>query len=234
MGTETIALVGAVGGAGTTRLTLECGTALAGDGRDVAVLDAAYGSQGLADRLEGRVDPDMTTVCVDDRPVEAGLIDRPADGAGRLAVCPARAPFERIADAKAPAAAERFATKAAAAARQFDHVLLDTPPVAANQAVAAVDAADRAVLVCDAARAAAGLPRARDRLADIGVGSTAAVVTRTDGHPGADATLPEFDAETPAVSRSAAAHGAVADLLSSVADIDLEPAREGLRDRLPL
>lgn len=49
----TIALVGATGGAGTTRLSLELAAALATDGRDVAVLDAAFATQGLSDYVSG-------------------------------------------------------------------------------------------------------------------------------------------------------------------------------------
>lgn len=70
--TKTCAFVGAAGGAGTTRLTLECAALLAREGRDVVVLDAAYGTQGLADRIPGRVDPDMTALCLDDRPLAGG------------------------------------------------------------------------------------------------------------------------------------------------------------------
>lgn len=181
MPTDTLALVGAAGGAGTTRLTLECATLLARDGRDVAVLDAAYATQGLADHTPGRIDPDMTALCLEDHPLETGLVDRTLEGAGRLAVCPARAPFERLARAKMPAAAETFADHVESAARAFDHVLVDVPPVAANQAVAAATATDAAVLVGDAARAAAVLPRARDRLLDLDVEPTTSA---------ADCTLP--------------------------------------------
>jgi len=138
---ESCALVGAAGGVGTTRLSLECAAAVAGAGRDIAVLDAAYGTQGLADHVPGRIDPDMTALCVDDAPLGDGLVDLDVAGAGRLSVCPARAPFERLARAKAPTAAEAFADRIAEATRAFDAVLVDVPPVAANQAVAAVSAA---------------------------------------------------------------------------------------------
>mgnify|MGYP006305158561 CR=1 FL=1 len=40
--TQTCALVGAAGGAGTTRLAVEMGATLTRTGRDVAVVDAAY------------------------------------------------------------------------------------------------------------------------------------------------------------------------------------------------
>lgn len=71
----TIALVGATGGAGTTRLSLELAAALATDGRDVAVLDAAFATQGLSDYVSGTLDPDATALVTDaaDVPLESGL-----------------------------------------------------------------------------------------------------------------------------------------------------------------
>ncbi|PSQ57111.1 hypothetical protein BRD18_07905 [Halobacteriales archaeon SW_7_71_33] len=58
-GTETeaagvAALVGAAGGAGTTRLTVETGALLARGGERVAVFDAAFDTQGMVDHVEGR------------------------------------------------------------------------------------------------------------------------------------------------------------------------------------
>ncbi|MFC6960705.1 hypothetical protein ACFQJ8_01130 [Halocatena marina] len=48
---RSIAVLGAVGGAGTTRTCLEFGSILARDGRSVAILDAAYATQGLSDHI---------------------------------------------------------------------------------------------------------------------------------------------------------------------------------------
>lgn len=260
MTTQTAAFVGATGGAGTTRTTLECATLLARDGRDVAVLDAAYGSQGLADRTPGRLETDITRLCLDDDPLATGLVDLEHGGAGRLAVCPARAPFERLARAKTPEAAGALGDRIAEAGRAFDHGLVDTPPIAANQAVAAATTAERVAIVADADRAAAAVPRTRDRLADVGTGADATVVTRTTDHPDADATVPVLADDYPAVGRPDADDGsvaarlgdaaasagvgaprgsggavtdAVADVLAATLDVDIErePA-EGLRSRL--
>ena len=230
---DTLAFVGAAGGAGTTRLALETGTLLAREGRDVALLDAAYATQGLADHTPGRIDPDMTALCVDDRPLAAGLIDRDLQGAGRLSVCPARAPFERLARAKTPEAAERFGDHVAAAARGFDHVIVDVPPVGANQAVAAVTAVEAAAVVADAGRAGDVLPRTRDRLLDLGVEPTATVVTGTADHPDADAALPTLEADPPAVAASAAAREHVADMLAAALEFEVDTEEErGLREKL--
>lgn len=63
---EIAALVGATGGAGTTRLAVEVGVALAAAGRDVLVVDAALATQGLSRYVDGRLEPDLTTVLVQD------------------------------------------------------------------------------------------------------------------------------------------------------------------------
>lgn len=166
---RTLALVGAVGGAGTTRTALECAAALARDDRTVAVLDAAYATQGLSDAVPGRIDPDMTELCLDsERPLAQGLLnlDLPVDG--RVAVAPAHAPFERLARANAPEAAQALAERVSEAAAHFDHVIVDVPPVATNPAVAAVHAVDRVAIVApDTEHGADGRRRQRDVLRDI-------------------------------------------------------------------
>ena len=168
MNATTTALVGATGGAGTTRLCVEFAALLARDGEDVCVLDAAYGTQGLAQYVTGRIDPDVTALCTEERPLEDGLADPFFDAPGRVAFCPAFAPFERVARAKTPDAAREFERLAGEASERFDHVLLDVPPVAANQSVAAATTADRRVLVTpDTRRGADALPRMAGRLRDV-------------------------------------------------------------------
>lgn len=233
MTSDSLALVGAAGGTGTTRLTLECATLLARDGRDVAVLDAAYGTQGLADHTTGRIEPDMTSACLEDVPIRDALVDRDIEAAGRLAVCPARAPFERLARAKTPEAAEAFERRLDEATRVVDHVIVDTPPVAANQAVAAVNAADRVAVVCDAGRAADAVPRMRDRLEDVDTPADTTVVTRTTDHPDADATVPDFEADLPAVMAGSTAREAIAEVVETAMSVTVEPDESGgLRETL--
>jgi MinD-like ATPase involved in chromosome partitioning or flagellar assembly len=193
MDATTAALVGATGGAGTTRLAVETATLLADGGAEVVVLDAAYATQGLGDYLDGALDPDVTALVTDaaDEPLSAGLVDLDADVAGRVACCPAAAPFERVARAKTADAAQRFAERVAAAAESFDAVVVDVPPVATNQAVAAVDAADAVALVAPGTtRGADAVGRGRARLADVGAAADAVVATRGDLSV-ADATVPE-------------------------------------------
>jgi MinD-like ATPase involved in chromosome partitioning or flagellar assembly len=199
---STVTLVGATGGAGATRLAVELGATLARDGREVAVLDAAFATEGLARHLSGRIDPDVTELLADDRPLADGLREHPAtaDLAGRLELCPARGPFERLARAKTADAARRFEELLAEAAETFDHVLVDAPPVAANQAVAAVTSAERVAVVAPASeRGVDAVQRTRGRVADVGASVDAVVGNRADtDHPlrSADAAVPVSDATT--------------------------------------
>jgi len=200
MGTQTLALVGAAGGAGTTRLAVECGATLARAGREVAVLDAAFATQGLADYVPERIDADVTALATGEVQLEAALYDCPVDAPGRLALAPARAPFERLARAKTAGAAERFEKQIAAAALAHDAVIVDTPPLAANQAVAAVGAAERvAVVTPDTPRGGDALARTRGRLADVGADLDAVVAN----FAGAEAVVREADARVPESSTTA-------------------------------
>jgi cellulose biosynthesis protein BcsQ len=241
-----LAVVGATGGAGTTRLTVESAATLAGEGLDVAVLDAAYATQGLAGCLSGRIDPDVTRCCAEEEPLEEGLLTLPLDTPGRVVCLPAYAPFERIARAKTPAAADRFETLIAEAADRFDAVLIDTPPVAANQAVAAVSAADCVALVTpDSQRGASALPRAADRLRDIGVVPDCEVANAGAGAgtggtvDRAAITVPESGvrapADTPVCPTDGPFGSAIADLLSAALDLSVEVEETGgLSDYVPL
>jgi len=195
MGVPTLAFVGCTGGAGTTRLTVETAATLARGGRSVAVFDAAFSTQGLATYVDGRLDADVTAVAVGDVPVDDALFELDIDADGRVALCPAHAPFTRLARAKSTAAAERFESVVGTAAERFDHVLLDVPPIAANQAVAAVNVADTVAVVAPATtRGAEGAQRCHERLAD--VGSAASLVVSTRGElETADIAVPAADAD---------------------------------------
>jgi septum site-determining protein MinD len=232
---ETVAFVGAAGGAGTSRLTLACAELLARDGRDTVVLDAAYGTQGLADRIEGEITPDMTELCLKDAPLESGLIDQQIDGGGRLSVCPARAPFSRLAEAKTPEAAERFETRIGEATRRFKHVLIDTPPIAANQATAAATSAETVALVCDGIRAETAVPRMADRLHDIGIESSTTVVTRMSEHLEADVCVPTLGTEPPVIGDDwTTGHDAIANVLETVTGTSIEREQsDGVLGSLP-
>lgn len=248
MAATTAALVGAAGGAGTTRTCLELASALAAAGDDVAVLDAAYATQGLARHLPGRLDPDATELVTDeeDRPLSDGLVEYEPDTdraaldteslpeAGRIACLPARAPFERLARAKTPEAAQELERRIDEAATQFDHVLVDTPPIGSNPAVAAVTAAERVAVVTPASeRGVDAAQMIRGRLQDVGTGADAAVAVDRTGETAfpdadADAVLPQFSAAAPAGLETDAGVEALAGVAEAVLERTLDlPASDG-------
>jgi len=170
----TAALVGATGGAGTTRLCVEAAATLARDGRAVAILDAAFATQGIEQYVGGHVERDVTRLVRDGDddadPREHGLAV-PTDAPGEVRAWPAYAAFEGIARAKATDAARRFEDLLGTLAGTADHVLVDVPPVASNQAVAAVTTAERVGLVAPASdRGIDARQRLRGRLTDVGAG----------------------------------------------------------------
>jgi len=199
MSARTVAFVGAAGGVGTTRLTVECGATLARTGRDVTVVETAFATQGLAAYVDGQVGADATALATGEADLAETLYD-PYDLPGRLSLCPARAPFERVARAQTAAAARRLERQLAAAALSHDVALVDTPPVSGNQALAAVDAADRLVVVVpDDPRGPGALARMQERLRDVGASADAVLATRVTGDAvtDADVAVPESDVTDP-------------------------------------
>lgn len=236
--TAHVAFVGTAGGVGTTRTVVETAAALARDDRRVHVLDAAYATQGLSAYVDGRIDPDVTAVCLGEGSLPAASHRLGFDTTGEVVVTPARAPFERVARAKATEPARRLGDLCAEAAASADHVLVDVPPVAANQHVAAVRAADRIVAV---ARADGGdaLRRTVDTLADLDTGvdavvSTGGELTAADAaHP--PAPTPDESPTAVGDDRDAAAVLAATETVLET-ELDVEPPEAGplnrLRDRL--
>jgi len=231
----TAAVTKATGGAGATRTSLELGATLARAGHDVAVLDVDFATQGLTAHVPGRLEQDLTAVLSEAASLREALVELdlgeeidPTDG--RLAVCPARAPFERLARAKSPGAAQGFEELLAGAAERFDAVLVDTPPVATNPAISAVTAADRVAAVTPGTeRGVDALQRLRERLEDVGAAPGIAIANRADGdHPvdAADAALPTHAVEesaVPSVTDPDPAYApAVAEAASVLFDVDLE------------
>ena len=248
MPVTTVAFVGATGGAGTTRSCLELATVLAAAGDDVAVIDAAYDTQGLARHLPGRLDPDATALTTDavDEPLAAGLVDYDPDPdraaldredlpePGRVACLPARAPFERLARAKTPEAAQALERRIDGAAREFDRVLIDTPPLGSNPAVAAVTTAERVAVVTPATeRGVDAAQMARGRLQDVGTSADAVVATDRTGTADVPATdaevvIPELAPAAPAALETEAAVDAFTGVADAVLDRELDlPLADG-------
>lgn len=218
MHATTLALVGATGGAGTTRTAVELAALGARDGRDVAVIDAAFTTQGLSEHVTGRIGTDLTTLVTDETgaslsaaayPIDVGT-DGPTDLPGRADAIPARAPFERVARAKTAEAAQKLERRIDEAATVYDAVIVDTAPVGSNEAVAAVTTADRVAAVRPATtHGRDALQRLRGRIADVGgsVDGSLAVAHGTDaGSDAPDSASTEADADT---------HGDVAVVLPS-------------------
>lgn len=234
-----VAFAGVAGGAGTTRTTIEVAAALAADDRDVAVVDAAFGTQGLADYVSGRIDPDITTLITDaaEADLSAGLypFDPGREIPGRVDVCPAHAPFERIARAKSTAAAQRLESRISAAAGGFDHVLVDVPPIASNHAVAAVHAADTVAAVAPAGRRGAeAVQQCHERLSDVGVDASLVVSIRGELET-ADMAVPATDATGVGAAPACFGDGAfaagidrVAAAVTERAVVDADPDGDGL------
>jgi MinD-like ATPase involved in chromosome partitioning or flagellar assembly len=240
------ALVGATGGAGTTRLTLETAGLLAREGDTVAVFDAAFATQGLGDALAESLDPDLTSVLTEQATLAEAAVDLSVPGVdagadddetpvepGTVTCYPTAAPFTRLAEAKTAAAARRFETLLSDVADEVDYVLCDTPPVAANQSVSAVSAVDRVGVVAPATtRGADDVARTEARLADLGVESDL-VVANEGVTPGtvpetvdADVTVPAAEtttlADAPSVLTDAATlRPAVADLAERLLDAEV-------------
>jgi len=237
--TETLAFVGVAGGVGTTRTVVETAATLARGGKTVAVVDAAFDTQGLSTYVEGTLDPDCTAVAVEEAGFSEALVEVWPELDGTVALCPAYAPFERLARAKTPDAAQRFETCLDHAASQYEHVLVDVPPIAANQAIAAVRRADQRVLVAPATRRGNDhLPRMRGRLVDIGCDADTVVATFADEQTALtepDYELPtgERDVVTPtAVDPDTTFAPAVETMAEGLCDcsLDLEFPDEGLFD----
>ncbi|EMA65709.1 cell division inhibitor [Halorubrum aidingense JCM 13560] len=204
MHATTLALVGATGGAGTTRTAVELAALGARDGRDVAVVDAAFTTQGLSEYVTGRIGTDLTTLLTDETGASLSTATYPVVGGddavelpGRLDAIPARAPFERLARAKTAEAAQKLERRIDEAASAYDAVIVDTAPVGSNEAVAAVTAADRVEAVHPATpHGRDALQRLRGRIADVGGSVDGAIaVEGVGGTEGADGDAARHDAD---------------------------------------
>lgn len=183
------AFVGAAGGAGVTRLCIESAALLSTEGAGVVILDASFATQGLATHLSGRLPTDVTALVTEERPLGEAAYELETAGDGTVVCVPARAPFERVARAKTVDAARAFERLVDEARDRAEYVLVDVPPIASNEAIAAVTAADTVTLVAPGNRTET-VSRMRDRVTDVGADVDTVVATRTDGATVADVTVP--------------------------------------------
>lgn len=264
MKATTLALVGATGGAGTTRTAVELAAIGARDGSEVAVVDAAFTTQGLSEYVSGRIDPDLTTLLTDEPETSLSTAAHPIAGSeaarsegvgktagdaaeltlpGRVDAVPARAPFERLARAKTAEAARTLERRIDEAATAYDAVLVDAPPVASNEAVAAVTTVDRVGAVRPATpHGRDALQRLHGRVADVGAGVDATIAVRRGTDPAetpdADVALPPTAPRVAAAPTAATGDGAftraVADAYARLFDTTLDAGvtADGLIGRL--
>ncbi len=255
MQATTLALVGATGGAGTTRTAVELAALGARDGRDVAVVDAAFTTQGLAEHVSGRIGTDLTALLTDETDASLSAATYPVgrDGddeanlPGRADLIPSRAPFERVARAKTAEAARKLERRIDEAATAYDAVVVDAAPVGSNEAVAAVTAADRVEAVTPAtAHGRDALQRLRGRVADVGesVDGTIAVDraggagAESDAGESADTRLPPVDSAVESAPETATGTGEYVAALAETyerafdASLGIEFKEPGLVERI--
>ncbi|WP_435075108.1 ParA family protein [Halorubrum sp. HHNYT27] len=260
MQATTLALVGATGGAGTTRTAVELAALGARDGRDVAVIDAAFTTQGLSEYVAGRIGTDLTALLTDepDEPLSTATYpirtDRDGEATdagstrpGRADAVPARAPFERVARAKTAEAARKLERRIDEATTAYDAVVVDAAPVGSNEAVAAATVADRVEAVTPAtAHGRDALQRLRGRVADVGgsVDGTIAVARAGEADAecedgvSADTRLPAVSSGVDEAPEAATATGAYVQELAGAyerafdASLGIEFEEPGLVERL--
>ena len=239
MQATTLALVGATGGAGTTRTAVELAALGARDGRDVVVVDAAFTTQGLSEYVSGRIGTDLAALLTDEADASLSAATYPLAGGdsggagargdgdatalpGRADAVPARAPFERVARAKTAEAARKLERRIDEAATAYDAVIVDAAPAGSNEAVAAVTAADRVEAVTPATtHGRDALQRLRGRVADVGgsVDGTVAVAraggsAESDVGENADTRLPAVDPSVESAPAAATGTGEYAAALA--------------------
>lgn len=202
MPVESVAFVGVVGGAGTTRSVIELGGVLARGGRSALVLDLDLATQGMERFIDDSMDPDAASLLADpDVPLADAVHDWQVEGSGRLGVVPAFAPFAKVANAKTPAAGRRVGDRIEEALEAFDHVLLDVPPIASNQSVGAVHAAASvAAVIPPTDRGVDSLQRERGRIADVDTELDHVIAVGTDPERApsdADHAIPSLSSDEP-------------------------------------
>lgn len=159
-------------------MTVEAAGLLARTDRDVAILDAAFATQGLARYYDGRIDPDFTAVLTGEATLEDVFVPLNVQAPGTVHIAPALAPLDRYGRAMTANAAQEFERQIAGAELTHDVVLIDTPPLAGNQAIAAVTTADSVALVTpDNWRGRDALALMAERLSDVGPGHDTVVAT---------------------------------------------------------
>lgn len=199
--TTTTAFVGATGGAGTTRLTIECATLCAASGADVAVLDLAIDTQGIASYTDAALDPELTAVLTEDAPIDQAMVTLSTSTTGTVSLCPSRASVVQIAAAKTEDAADQLMPVIDQLSTEYDWLLLDIPPAVHNLALAGLQAADSRLVVTPATQCGAdALRRMEGRFRDLDCDLSGVIATFDETASPvqrADTTIPAFEVTAP-------------------------------------
>ncbi len=189
----TAALARASDGTASGPLCLALGGMLAAADRSVLLLDVDADIQPLARYTPGAIDSDLSQVLLGDATLEEATY--PIQVAGdHIAVSPFRAPFARLARAKASEAAQQLSPILEAAATRYDHVIVHTPPIGSNPAVAAVTEASTVGIATRADEYGLdALYTMQGRIEDIGAEWTTTLATGRNKHADAvDVVLPDI------------------------------------------
>jgi len=187
------AVVRASDGTASAPLCLALGGMLAAADRSVLLLDVDADIQPLARYTHGVIDPDLSQVLLGDTTLEEATYPIQADD-GHIAVSPFRAPFTRLARAKASEAAQQLAPVLETATTRYDHIIVHTPPIGSNPAVAAITEASTVGIATRADEPGLdALYTMQGRIDDIGAEWTATVATGRNKHADAvDVVLPDI------------------------------------------
>ena len=197
-----VALTGAAGGAGTTRLSVEAASHLTARGESTVVVDVDFATQGLADYVPEQVTTDVTEALCDRTPLTDVTASLAVDHTPRPRAVPSFAGLSRVAAAMEAGCAKYLGEQLTELADAFDHVLLDTPVPVTNPAIAAVTTADTvAVVFPRSPRGIESLHRTEGFLHDIDVAANCHISTAAPAAPAvedpADIAVAQLDRAPP-------------------------------------
>lgn len=197
-----ISLVGATGGAGTTRIAVETAGRMAASGDDVLLVDVDFATQGLAEYVPGGLETDLVGAICEKRSLTEATYPLETEQTPQPQAAPSYAGLSRVATAMQPDRAEFLSDELSASGDSFDHVVIDTPTPVTNPAIAAATVADTiGVVFPPSPRGIEGLHRTDGFLHDIDAGgaiyiSNEGIQTPSVEDP-ADVSIPELETVPP-------------------------------------
>lgn len=216
-----LALVGAAGGAGTTRLAVETAGRITARGETAVLVDTDFATQGLAEYVPGQFPTDIVGALCDQRPIETVTSPLSVDHTPPPQAAPSFAGLSRVATALETDAAAHLSEELSALTDTYEHVLVDTPMPVTNPAIAAVAAADTVGVVFPrSVRGIESLHRTAGFLNDIDVaaGVQLSNACRQPSPPEdpADIAVPELDRVPPRDAPTTAQGGVGAEAIDTL------------------